>query len=182
MYQHNSSSLYQLDHLVICISSLLIIQVIFIFNSSSVFESGSYLDLDHHGTSSLDLDHLLIWINITGSVSSLDLDHHHWTGSGSSLDLDQHWCYLMILLVIGSSTELSFFHAGCRPSHQVNLRPALTSDLLIRKACPPLTSDLLVRKACLALTFDHVGTNPIITSERPNTHIHQHDRTQYYHL
>ena len=35
-----------------------------------------------------------------------------------------------------------------------------------------------VRKACPALTSDHVGSNPIITSERPSTHIHQHDRTQ----
>ena len=38
-------------------------------------------------------------------------------------------------------------------------------------AHPALTSDLLVRKACPALTFDHIGTNPIITSERPSTHI-----------
>ena len=72
--------------------------------------------MDHHWTSSLDLDHLLIWINITG----LDLDHHSiWiiiTGYGSSLDLDQYWCYLMILLVIGSSTELALFHAGCSPT------------------------------------------------------------------
>ena len=60
----------------------------------------------------------------------------------------------MILLIIGSSTDPSFFHVGCRPSHHVGLRPALTSDLL-------------VRKACLALTSDHIGTNLIITSERP---------------
>ena len=39
-------------------------------------------------------------------------------------------------------------------------------------ACPSLTSDLLVRKELPALTFDHIGTNPIITSERPSTHIH----------
>ena len=86
----------------------------------------------------LDLDHLLIWINITG----LDLDHHCWiiiTGFGSSLDLDHHWCYLMILLVIGSSTEPALLHVGCRPTHHVGLHPALTSDLLVRKACPTLT-------------------------------------------
>ena len=100
------------------------------------------------GSSSLDLDHYSIWIIITGSGSSLD----------------HHGCYLMILLITGSSIEPSFFHVGCRPSHHVGLRPALTSDLLVRKAHPALTSD-------------HVGTNPIIISERPNTHIHQHDRT-----
>ena len=46
----------------------------------------------------------------------------------------------MILLVTGSSTELALFHVGCRPSQHVGLR--------------------------LALTSDHVGTNPIIISER----------------
>ena len=48
--------------------------------------------------------------------------------------------------------------------------------------CLELTYDLLIRKACPTLTFDHIGTNPIITSERPNTHIHQHGRHIYYHL
>ena len=44
---------------------------------------GSSLDLDHHGTSPLDLDHLLILINITG----LDLDHHSiWI-----ISLDRIW-------------------------------------------------------------------------------------------
>ena len=62
----------------------------------------------------------------------------------------------MILLVIGSSTEPTLFHAICRPSHHVGIHLALTSDLLIRKACPTLTSDLLVRKAHPALTSDHV--------------------------
>ena len=64
----------------------------------------------------------------------------------------------MILLVTGSSTELAFFHASCRPNHQVGLFPALTSDLLVRKARPTLTSDLLIRKACPTLTSDHVVT------------------------
>ena len=77
----------------------------------------------------------------------------------------------MYYLVIGSSTEPAFFHAGCRPSPQVGLHPALISDLLVKKARPTLTSDLLVRKARPALTYDDVGTNPIITSERPSTHI-----------
>ena len=62
----------------------------------------------------------------------------------------------MILLVIGSSIEPALFHVGCRPSHHVGLRPALTFDLLVKKARPALTSDLLVRKACPALTSDHV--------------------------
>ena len=84
----------------------------------------------------------------------------------------------MYYLVIGSSIDPTLFHVGCRPSPQVGLRPALISDLLVRKARPTLTSDLLVRKARPPLTSDHIGTNPIITSERPNTHIHQHDRTQ----
>ena len=129
--------------------------------------------LDHHhwiwiitvGSSSLDLDHHSIWV-ITAGSSSLDLDHH-WL---SSLDLDHHWCYLMILLIIGISTKPTLFHAGCRPSLHVGLCPALTSDLLVRKEHP-------------TLTYDHVGTNPIIISERPSTHIHQRDRnSKYYHL
>ena len=86
----------------------------------------------------------------------------------------------MILLVTGSSTEPALFHAGCRPTYHVGLLPALTSDLLIRKARPALTFDLLVRKACPTLTSHHIGTNPIITSERHNTHIHQHDRTSHH--
>ena len=94
---------------------------------------GSSLDLDHHWTSSLDLDHHWkssldldhhCWIIITGSRSSLDLDHHCiWiiTTRSSSLNLDHHWCYLMILLVTGSSIEPTLFHAGCRPSLHIGL-------------------------------------------------------------
>ena len=118
-FQHWSSSLYQLDHLIICILSLLSLQVIFIFKSSSLDldHFSIWIIMEHHhwiwiisrsGSTSLDL----IWI-ITWSVSSLlDLDHH-WL---SSLDLDHHWCYLMILLIIGSSTDPALFHAGCRPT------------------------------------------------------------------
>ena len=79
--------------------------------------------------SSLDLDHLF-QINITRSGSSLDLDHHCWIiviRSGSSLG-QHHWCYLMILLIIGSSTEPTLFHAGCRPSLHVGLLLALIFD------------------------------------------------------
>ena len=75
----------------------------------------------------------------------------------------------MILLMTGSSIELSLFNDICRPSHHVGLRPTLISDLLIKKARPTLTSD-------------HVGTNPIIILERPDTHIHQHGRHIYYHI
>ena len=73
----------------------------------------------------------------------------------------------MCYLVIGSSTEPAFFHAGCRPSHHVGLLPALTSDLLIRKARPALTSDLLVRKAQhlhLINTWSNKGFNISIWS------------------
>ena len=107
-FQHWSSSLYQLDHLAFksySSSSHLCLQVI--------FGSGSSLDLDHHhwiwiisrsGSSSLDLDHLLIqiiiehhhwiWIISRSGTTSLDLDHLSIqiiiAGSGSSLDLDHH--------------------------------------------------------------------------------------------
>ena len=53
----------------------------------------------------------------------MDLDHHSiWiiTRSGSSLG-QHHWCYLIILLVTGSSIEPALFHAGCRPSPHVGL-------------------------------------------------------------
>ena len=39
-------------------------------------------------------------------------------------------------------------------------------------ARPTLTSNLVIRKARPTLTSDHIGTNPIIISERPGTHIH----------
>ena len=89
-------------------------------------------------------------------------------------------------LVIGISTEPAFFHAGSRPNHQVGLFPALTSNLLVRKACPALTSDLiirkecptltsdlLVRKACPTLTSDHVGAYNHIKNAQ-----HSHSPTQ----
>ena len=38
-------------------------------------------------------------------------------------------------------------------------------------ACLALTSNLLVRNPCPTLTSNHIGTNPIITSESPSTHI-----------
>ena len=97
------------------------------------------------GSSSLDLDHHSIWI-ISGA-SSLDLDHPSiWIISVGSSSLDLHGCYLMILLIIGISTDPTLFHARCRPSHHVVLHPALTSD--------------------------HVGTNPIIILESHTQHSH----------
>ena len=79
------------------------------------------------------------------------------------------WCYLSILLVIGSSTEPTLFHDGCKPSLHVGIhllqclyrtmggpachhvgkaRPTLisdhgrnTSNIHVRMAHPTLTSD-----------------------------------------
>ena len=93
--------------------------------------------MDH--LSGQDLDHHSIWIITAGSLGVII------TGSGSSLDLDLHWSPSCVYyLVIGISTEPALFHAGCRPSQQVGLRPALTSDLLVRKAHPALTYDHVV--------------------------------------
>ena len=113
------------------------LQVIFIFRLSSS-SSHLHLDPDHHS----------IWIIITRSRSSLDLDHH-WT---SSMDLDHHsiWiitagsssldhqgCYLMILVITGISTEPALFHVGCRPSLHVGLLQRLY--LTLSQNGPPNT-------------------------------------------
>ena len=111
-----------------------------------------------------------------GSGSSLDL---HQFGSGTSLLDHHHGCYLLILLVIGSSIEPTFFHAGCRPSLHVDLFQHLY--LTLSKNGPPNTyiwscrnqSYNHIRKARPALTSYHVGTHPTTLSERPNTHIWQ---------
>ena len=109
----------------------LVLCIIWIIIDPSSSSSHLHLDLDHHsiwiiitgsGSSSLGLDHHWIWIISAGSTL-LDLDHHFWTiitRSRSSLG-HHHWCYLMILLVTGSSTEPALFHAGCRPSLHVGL-------------------------------------------------------------
>ena len=179
--------------------------------------------ISRSGSTSLDW----IWI-ITRSVSSLlDLYHHYWiwiitrygsslaviTGSGSSLDLDHHWCYLMILLVIGISIDPALFHVSCMPSLHVGIIQHLylintwsnkgssflsyqhmiedryctyiwsTHDL--RKEHPLFTSDLLIRKEHPTLTSNHVGTNPIIISERPITYIwltHDWRKAQHFYL
>ena len=127
IYQHKSSSLYHLDHARVLVifksyssSSHLHLQVIFIFKSSS------YLNLDHH------------WNIITRFGSSLDLDHHLiWIITVGSSSLDHHGCYLMILLIIGSSIEPALFHARCRPSHHVGL--LLCLYLTLKSEWPPIT-------------------------------------------
>ena len=119
------------------ISTSLLLCIIWIIIESSSSSSHLHLDLDYHliwiiitrSGSSLDLDHLC-WINITRSGSSLDLDHDSWitiTWYGSSLG-HHHRCYLIILLVTRSSTEPALFHVGCRPSLHVGLLPVLISD------------------------------------------------------
>ena len=95
-------------------SSSLDLLVIYIFKSSS---SSSHL---HHRIWIITGHHHRIWI-ITWSGSSL-LDHHHWiwiiTRSRSSLG-HHHGCYLLILLITGSSTELALFHVGCTSTEPV---------------------------------------------------------------
>ena len=106
-FQHWSSSLYQLDHLVICISGPLSLQVIFIFKSS---------DLDHHGTSSLDLDHHSIWIIMRNHDSIwIITGYYHWiwiiTRSGSSsLDLDHHSIWIIYSIIPWSRSSLDLDH------------------------------------------------------------------------
>ena len=59
--------------------------------------------------SSLNLDNQSIWIIITGSRSSLDLDHHYWifiAGSGSSPNLDHH----SIWIITAGSSSLDLDH------------------------------------------------------------------------
>ena len=76
------------------------------------------------------LDHHQSWI-ITGSSSKPD---HHWIIIITTSSISINWCYLKIILFIGSSTKPSLFHVGCRPSLHVGLSSALISDLLVRKA------------------------------------------------
>ena len=76
------------------------------------------------------------------------MDHHQsWIIIIIAPAILSKWCYLSILLVIGSSTEPSLFHVGCRPSLHVGLH--LLQHLYLNMG----------------------GTHPAIISERPNTHI-----------
>ena len=83
------------------------------------------LDTIHqHKSSSLDnsskLGHHQSWI-VIGSSSLLD-HHQSWIIIIIIAPaIPRKWCYLSILLVIGSSIEPSLFHVGCRPSLQVGL-------------------------------------------------------------
>ena len=99
-------------------------------------------------------------------------------------DILSKWCYLSIVLVIGSSTKPSLFHAGCRPSLHVGIYLLWHLYLTTCQKGPPLTSDhwrntfttMLERN----LQHSHLtmgGTHPRTMSKRPNTYIHQHDRT-----
>ena len=92
------------------------VQVIFIFKlSSSSSIHHQFQIITQSGSSSLDLDHPLTWI--ISRALSLDLDHPLiWIISTGSSTLNLHGCYLMILLIIGSSTEPALFHVGCRPT------------------------------------------------------------------
>ena len=70
-----------------------------VFFSISSRSSSSYLHLQvifiFKSSSSSSLDHHWIIINITASAILIK------------------WCYLSIILITGSSTEPSLFHAGC---------------------------------------------------------------------
>ena len=91
------------------------LQVISIFKSPSS-SSNLHLDLDHH--------HQIQIIPPSGSY--LDMDHPsiQIISVGSS-SLYHHGCYLMILLITGSSTEPALSHVGCRPSLHVGLLQGL---------------------------------------------------------
>ena len=103
-------------------------------SSAQVFVTGTSSKMDHHQS----------WI-ITGSSSKL---YRHWIIIIiTAPDILRKWCYLSILLIIGSSTEPILFHDGCRPSLHVGIRLLL----------------------CLHMTMG--GTNPLAMSERHNTHI-----------
>ena len=105
-------------------SSLRHLQVIFIIGS------GSSLDLDHH------------WIWIITRSGSLLLDHHYWiwiiTRSGSTLMLSHDSSRHRNLY------RASSFSCWLYAYPHVGIRPALISDLLVRKARPTLTSDHVV--------------------------------------
>ena len=115
-------------------------------------------------SSSLDLNHPSIWI-ISGA-SSLDLYQPLiWIISAGSSILNLHRCYLMILLVIGISTDPALFHVGCRPIQHVGLRPVLTYDHV---GTNPI---IISERKRPTLTYDHVVTNPT-TLSRKAQHLH----------
>ena len=135
-------------------------------------KSGSSSTLDHYWIiieTRSSLDHHQSWI-ITGSPLKLD---HHWIiiKSGSSLDHHQswiitaftisiNWCYLSILLIIGSSTKPTLFHVGCRPSLHVGHH--LLQHLYM------IQSERLAQHLYLTMG----GTYPRTMPERPSQHLH----------
>ena len=85
------------------------------------------------------------------------------TGSSSKLDIiiitapaiSSEWCYLSILLVIGSSTDPSLFHVGCRPILHVGLyqkiQPFFMFNVGLSSARTSSTEPTLFHAGCSAL-------------------------------
>ena len=127
----------------------------------------------------------IIWIIIESSSSSshlhLDLNHHHsiWIISGSETSLldHHHRCYLLILLIIGSSTELSLFHVGCSPSLQVGL--CLPQHLYLTMIGNSFTHH--VRKA-LYLHMTMIGNFIHTSCQKGSALTSDHDRKLYSHI
>ena len=80
--------------------------------SAQIFFSVSF------GSSSSHLHHQVIFIK---SGSSLDLDHYWIIIIITASTISIKWCYLCILLIIGSSIKPTLFHVGCKPSLHVFL-------------------------------------------------------------
>ena len=80
---------------------------------------------------------LLLWIK---SGSSSKPDHHCIIIIITASAISIKWCYLSILLVRGSSTEPTLFHASCRPSPYVGLplqsQPFFILDVGLYRASP----------------------------------------------
>ena len=73
----------------------------------------------------------------SGSSSIMD---HHWIII-KSFSISSKWCYLSIILVIGSSTEPSLFHADSRPSIHVGLHLLQHLYLTMRETHPRTMSE-----------------------------------------
>ena len=125
-----------------------------------------------HKSSSLDQ----IWI-ITRSSSK---SYHHWiiiiiTASAILIK----WCYLLILLVIGSSTEPSLFHASCRPSLHVGIH-LLQHLYLAMGGTHPRT---MLERSTQHLHLTMGGTHPPPCEKgMPNTHIWPWEEHIHHHV
>ena len=82
-------------------------------------------------------------------------NHSIWimTQSGSSLGY-HHWCYLFILLIIGSSKEPTLFHVGYRPSLYVGLLQRLY--LTLSQIGPLLSTQMALLRPSADISY--VGT------------------------